>query len=414
MGDGVTTRRGIVAVAAMLVGGAVIAAAQASPDLRALYEAHDWFALRDAVAHGQPPLFYQGVVEAAFNDAANAERDLKVVIQSDPGGADAVAARRQLLALAFRAGRYLDADQQLERLLDQRPDASLSNGAPLLRVLARTPDQEVVERRNGSGRLDIVDGNILLPVRINGQAAEFIFDTGSNLSVVSESEAARLGLDVRTVETSIGGTARKGVQTRVAAGVPLVVANIRVANVAFLVLPDSQPPFSGLPPGRRGVVGLPVLLAMRTLQWRAADQAFDCGFESGAFEVSRATVAFDELVPITQVAVRDRLAGVTLDTGAQATDFYPPFAAAFADLLRTARPTSHDLTGFDGTTTVVSATIPSLPVRVGGFQSTITDANVITAEGGRERRVLGNLGMDVLNQARETTIDFGRMALTLK
>src|SRR5262249_19071199 len=157
-------------------------------DLRALYDAHRWFSLRDAIAHHDAPLFYRGVVEAAFNDAANAERDLKVVIRSDPGGQDEFDARTQLMALAFRNGRYFEANQQIDRMLAQKPgDATLLNDAPLLRMLAQTPDQETVERNDGSGALAIDDGNILLPVKVNGQTAQFIFDTGSNVSVVSES-----------------------------------------------------------------------------------------------------------------------------------------------------------------------------------------------------------------------------------
>lgn len=295
------TRRRAACAAAFVATAAALASARqgGAPDLRALSDAHRVFALRDAISQGTPPLFYRGVVEAAFNDAADAERDLKVVVQSDPGGADAFDARTHLMTLAFRNGRYLDAERQFERLLAQKPGApNLLSEAALLHALARTPDQEVVDRHEFSGRMDVAGGNLLLPVKVNGQFAEFAFDLGSNLSVVSESEAARLGLDARPIDASPDGIDGPDTRARLATGVPLVVGNLRLSNVALLVLPDSQAPFDALPPGKRGVLGIPVLLAMRTLRWRTTDQTFDCGFESGGLDLSHATVAFDGTAPL--------------------------------------------------------------------------------------------------------------------
>jgi hypothetical protein len=63
------SRVALVTAVALAATCGVTAAPQGSPDLRALYDAHRWFALRDAIAHGQAPLLYRGVVEAVFNDA---------------------------------------------------------------------------------------------------------------------------------------------------------------------------------------------------------------------------------------------------------------------------------------------------------------------------------------------------------
>lgn len=242
-----------------------------------------------------------------------------------------------------------------------------------------------------------------------------IFDTGANISVISASEAARLGLDVKAVDAVLGGMTGKTTATQVATGVPLVVGNVRVSNVAFMVVPDTQAPFSDLPPGQRGIVGISVILAMQTLRWHGADRTFECGFEPGVFDLAQANIAFNQAWPVTQVVVEGQPIDLTLDLGAQTTDLYPLFAEAFPGLMQTGRKTSHDLTGFGGTATFASMTIPSVAMQFGGVQATIRDADVLLAEpvpGGHP--FFGNLGMDVFNQAREAALDFGRMALTLK
>src|SRR5271155_3072650 len=63
----------------ILVGSATCALCQntAVPELKSLYESHQWFALRDESKRVALPPFYHGAVDAAFNDLPSAQKYLE-------------------------------------------------------------------------------------------------------------------------------------------------------------------------------------------------------------------------------------------------------------------------------------------------------------------------------------------------
>jgi hypothetical protein len=61
------------AVAVLLGLSTCLAASTRVPDLKALYEGHRWFALRDALDR-TAPVFYRGAVACGFNDVHDCER----------------------------------------------------------------------------------------------------------------------------------------------------------------------------------------------------------------------------------------------------------------------------------------------------------------------------------------------------
>lgn len=65
---GFTFRRVTTAVCCLLTLSASFAAGGRDPDLRSLYETHQWFRLRDAVRETKAPAFYRGAVACAFDD----------------------------------------------------------------------------------------------------------------------------------------------------------------------------------------------------------------------------------------------------------------------------------------------------------------------------------------------------------
>jgi hypothetical protein len=97
---------------------------------------------------------------------------------------------------------------------------------------------------------------------VNGISGNHIFDNGFSLSGIGESEAQLLRLDVHDVATNIDSMSGIQVKTRIVVADSLVVAGVRLHNVAFYVLPDDKPPFNQLTAGRRGILGLPVILAI--------------------------------------------------------------------------------------------------------------------------------------------------------
>jgi len=379
--------------------------------LKALYDSRRWFELRDSVAKGGASLFYQGAVACAFNDLHRCEKKLGAVIKSHPKSDDAFQAHDVLANVYLRQGKYREALAQVDALLAVRPgDSDALGDRPLLAALGEFPDQEVARRR--STTLQLQDG---LPVSIHGLKATYWFDTGAELSILSESEAKRFGLRVQAVPTKMGVSTGAMIDFQLAVADEVSIGSFRLRDVAFLVFPDDQPPFNEGTPGSRGLVGLPVLLAFQRFAWRA-DRKFEIVSKSLSRSLAHADLCFDGKTPVTQIQYENRSLAFTLDTGATNTDLNPPFAAAFPELIRTAAKTdSYKMEGVGSIKYLDAAILPSVHFSIGGFPVVLTHGDVLLTQGVAGKKFFyGNLGNDLLHQAPKTTFDFKAMTLTLQ
>jgi hypothetical protein len=241
------------------------------------------------------------------------------------------------------------------------------------------------------------------------------FDTGADISVLTESEAQRFGLRVLAAAIKEGDVTGTKLDSRIAVADELSIGSIRLKNVAFLVVSDEQPPFSQLPLGSRGLIGMPVLFALQRFVWRA-DRKFEIGSKSLDKHVPHADLCFDGHHPIAQIRFENRSLAFTLDTGATNTDLYPPFAATFPELIRDApKSESYKMEGVGGSKNMDAAIVSSLHFNIGGFPVVLSSGAVLLAHTTETSKFFdGNLGIDLLQQSHQTTFDFKAMTLTLQ
>ena len=166
-----------------------------------------------------------------------------------------------------------------------------------------------------------------VPVEVNSQRGEWIFDSGANFSTVSDSEARRMGLAVREVSGYSRDFAGGKHPTRLAIAGELRFGPARLRNVVFLVLADHSLVFSALK-SIHGILGLPVMRALECVDV-SADGAITFGTRAPTSQVS-ANLFFDGLDPMVQVGHFGHEVQMMLDTGAMATVLYPSMLDAFA------------------------------------------------------------------------------------
>jgi hypothetical protein len=107
-----------------------------------------------------------------------------------------IEAHRLLASAYLRQGKYREALLQVNAVLALRPgDADAKDADLLLTSLGELPDQEVA--RTGVTAVELQGGELLFS--INDVQATYWFDTGANVSILSESEAKRIGLAVRAL-----------------------------------------------------------------------------------------------------------------------------------------------------------------------------------------------------------------------
>jgi len=409
-------------VARFLVGCSLVGAtafcfgqSDSGSQLHTLYNAHDWFGLRNAIEEGGASIFYRGASESVFNQIKPAEKHLDAVIKAAPHSADARESRALLAQMYFRNGLYRESYLQLEEMQVEDPKAEdVKNMSSLLRVLSQS-DQIVLAKKASTLPMFMNGIGVFIPITLDGHEAHYSLDSGANTSMMSESEARRLGLEIRDTTTQMGSVTGGQFGARIAFVKDLVIGSLHLQNVAFDVLPDAQEPFVDSPEEQRGILGISVMIAMQTLRWEPKG-TFALGFKPKRKELSTSNLVFDGMSPFTQVTVEQRKFEFSLDTGATRSILYSPFAKAFPDLLKTSgKKESHKLTGLAGSSNYDSIVLPSVTLGLGGLDTRLAPAPVLMQDSSdKSNLVLGNLGRDLLNQAQAITLDFHAMTLSLQ
>ncbi|MGD0940726.1 MAG: retropepsin-like aspartic protease [Terracidiphilus sp.] len=353
-------------------------------------------------------------MDASVEHRSAAERELKTVIRKVPHSESSYRAHAHLVSMYFREGRSRKALEQLNQMLAEKPDAEDVKAIhPLFEVLARHPDQTVVSNRPSTLQAETIEGNLFLPVTANGIAGYYIADTGANISLMCESEAHRLGLKLEETSTKLGDINGTGSAMRLAVVPDMWIGKTHLKNVAFTIYPDANEPFVDLPQGHKGILGIPVLIALGAFRV-GKDNRVDILPGPAASPKKILPLAFDSQNPTTQLSLNGKTLIFTLDTGAERTELWPVFASAFPELMRTGIKKDHKLTGLSGSATHESVELPSVHFLLGN-EVTLAPASVLTkADVPGSDWAGGNLGFDLVSQLFPVTFDFHAMQLIVE
>ena len=399
------------AIAVLLATLASSAMASAQTDLKSLYESRNWAELHAATRTAKRNGLYRGAIAVVFNqNSRDAEVALRSVIKSAPRSQEAYEAYEWLIHLYLKAGQYRHVTSVVEErwaAFPQKPDREQERAT--LAPFRGLPDQTLAKSRPSV--LPHERQSIFIPLAVNGMPAEYFFDTGAGISCVSESEAERLGLRV-TETTGTMGTTTTATTMRTAVAKDVTIGGFHFKNVSFAVLPEKEP-WIFLEPGKRGIIGLPLILGFRTLRWYG-DGPIEIGGKPGSLDVRKSNLRFDDDHLIIEATVQQQRVFGTFDTGAETTDLFAAFAEQFAPLLKaTGKTDSLDLKGIGGTETLDAIAVPDLTFNIGGREAVLSPARVLVHKSWRKCCAM-NVGLDLLRQARSFTIDFGAMTLALE
>ncbi|MGD1071527.1 MAG: retropepsin-like aspartic protease [Bryobacteraceae bacterium] len=399
------------AVLALVIASAAIAVGDANSNLKTLYDARRWTELRDALHTQKGPALYRGVVAAVFGEDRRAEEILHSVIASAPQSDEAYDAYEWLAHLYLRTGRYRRYIAVLEARWAAFPNKSeLKNEQTATAGFRGLPDQSVGMRRPST--LHHEPGSIFIPISINRVPATYFFDTGAWVNCMSESEARRLGLTIHDAEGGLNTATGVKVGFRTAVASEVTVGGIHLRNVSFAVLRDDQEPWSDLPAGRRGLIGIPIILGLRTLRW-SEDGTVEVGMKPASRDTGASNLFFDDDHLVVAGEAGQRKIFATLDTGGETTDLYEGFARQFADLTATGRKDTTEVRGVGHAESFDSITLPELRLQLGRVDVALRPAHVLLKQIGAQCCV-GNFGLDLLLQGRAFAIDFGAMRLDLE
>ncbi len=401
------TIRTLLPALALLVGTTFSCHAQ---DCLALSEAHDVFTLREAATAPNASDFCKGAAEIDALQLTSGRKHLDNVIRSNPTSHEAYRAH-ELLAYAYlRTGMHKEFLRELQALLKLKPSsADTKQMISLASILAPYADQSVVHFEPSS--VQTTDG---VPVTINGKAATYGLDTGANLSVMSENEAKRFGMKIEDTSSVVGDSGGLQAGVRIASAEDVVIGKIHLKHVAFLIFSDAQQPFVDIPETQRGLIGIPVLIAMRSFSYDKSG-LYEFGAGDSSHPTADGNLLFDGASPVVQLSSGGKRLAFTLDTGAVNTDLGPVFGKTLPELLAQGISDKQPSTGLAGTVVRNSTRLSSVQFNLGGKNVTLAPAFVLDDIPLNSRLwAAGNLGNDLLHQSDKISIDFSSMTLTLQ
>jgi predicted aspartyl protease len=377
-----------------------------------MYRQHQWFQLREQVGHSD--LFYQGAVAAAFDQREDCLLRFQHIFEHRPQSAAAYEAHKLLAWMYLRHGNYDRALNQAQAMAALQPgNMAILSGIQLYSLLAGYPPQVIGEKQLSEVPTSRVDGNLFIPVSINGVSCHAMPDTGATMSLITRTEARRAGMSVRPLpKGSLQIYSATGDQSAaaVATADELLVGNFRIKHPVFLVLDDWQLQF---PPQYRIALGLPVILGLQSLRWEPLRDKLTFGSPSASPRPHSTNLCFDAADLIASVEVEQQAINLLIDTGSGSTMLWPPFAQRFQGLLSRSSKGMSIVHGIGGTASREHAELAELTLRLGGHQLYLRPAHVITGTTTPNSAWLfGRMGLDALGQCQSVTIDFRAMTLT--
>jgi pentatricopeptide repeat protein len=321
--------------------------------------------------------------------------------------------REALLSTYLRTGRYADA----RRLIDEMLASGMRGDLRSIRaVLASGPNMRV-RHAAASFACEVTDRGVWLPATVNGKPVQWLMDTGAGLTIISDAEAIRLGLEIQESEGRASDMAGGSTAVRVAIARRIVIGRTQFEHVPVLITPADRMPWKELAPGRQGILGLPLFIRLDALRWTRAGMCHTGSAARDGRGPARQppNLEYHRLHVTTRATLDDKTLELVLDTGNGAgTQLYERFAKDFESQVKArGRPGSATVTQIGGSTTHEITVLPAMLLTIGGKETRLAEGKIFPRPVG-DPRFHGLLGMDLLSQASEVTIDFRAMVLTLR
>lgn len=250
-------------------------------------------------------------------------------------------------------------------------------------------------------------GLITVPVNFADSSYYFVFDTGANLSVITESYARKANLRLLNLRFKV--RAITGLQVRAGLGVAdeLQLGNIVVKNAVFMIFPDSSLSFARGMYTIKGILGFPII---EQLQEVRIDKN-NLTIPQTAVDRAIRNFGVDELLPVISVGYNTDTLAFTFDTGAQFTFLNEPFYRHYKTLIDTAGHSFEmQVGGAGGIAKSKAYRLAQVPITVAGQNALLKDVAVkTTSSTPKDKLYYGNFGQDIMNQFKEMVINFRYM-----
>lgn len=285
---------------------------------------------------------------------------------------------------------------------DERED--YSNTRIIWKSLVNQPKQIVT--KNDYTKMRIIRDKVgLANLRVNdgNDSIDFIFDTGANFSTATESVAGKLNMVIMDSLFDVTSITGSKVKSRVAVCPEINIGNIKIANVVFLIFPDSMLNIPQIQYQINGIIGFPVMEAMREIQI-TRDGEFIIPQQTGNYQLQN--MALDFLTPVININGES----YTFDTGATSTMLYEKyFLKHKSDIENNYKETDLKIGGAGSAITKKGYEITFQPV-LNGENISMDSISVFKENLAEDHEYFyGNIGQDLIKNFKSIAINFESM-----
>lgn len=359
--------------------------------------------------------FTEAYISNAFNDLNESQSRIKKLLKDYP----TKLSRKNIADLynlqhenALKLYDYKLAKKSIEIILNEFKDViseeeaeDFKNSLNISNALEKVSEQTV----SLDGNLDILMtkdkvGLNTLPVSTKNHSAHFIFDTGANLSTTIHSVAKKMGMKFLKGDIKVGTITGKTVNAQLAVCKEMKIDKLTLKNVVFLVFEDEDLAFSQIEYQIYGILGYPVMEALREIQI-TQDGHFIVTASQSEY-IGESNLAMDNLQPIILLDGKH----FSFDTGATKSMLYYKYFKENKLHLEENYPKSQTQFGGAGGSQSFESYNINFSMKVNDKELTLNQIDVLTADTEKKwKQFYGNLGQDLISQFDKMTINFDRM-----
>lgn len=260
-----------------------------------------------------------------------------------------------------------------------------------------------------------IQDNTTLPVTINKLGLQtllltrdtvnidFIFDTGANFSTVTESIAKKLNmLLMDTTVIDVGSITGEKVKSRIGVCPEFNLGSIKVQNAIFLVFPDSALAIPQANFQINGILGFPVIEAMKEIQLTKAGQ-FIVPLKKSDYAEQNMAINF--LTPIIYLEGEN----YTFDSGANSTTLYDNYFEKHKKNIESVYEETDLTIGGAGGNKTKKGYYISFKTTVNGQPVILDSVQLFNESLKNDNYFPGNIGQDLIKKFDKMTINFESM-----
>jgi hypothetical protein len=261
------------------------------------------------------------------------------------------------------------------------------------------------ENRTPAGLLEV-------PVQAPHFSDHWILDTGANLSAVTRTVAAQLGLTLSAATSTAQGSGGILVRIHTAVVPEIQISRATIRNLPVLVFEDNDLSFPQVSYQIHGSIGLPVLQSLGRITFHS-DGRFAVHRASLRQKARPANLYLEGFTVLIETEIGGKQHLLTLDTGATGTFLSKQYYEEHKTEFDAEEPRELEMIGAGGSTIIRCYVLHDATFNIGGRGVELHDVYVLTELTGLPTEFGGNLGESAVGLLSSYTLDFRNMTLTV-